>query len=269
VIDVSVEASFRERVTFFVGSPMNYQIRIRSLARVFVDAQALEVPPEDAVQFARNDLGGYLVGHGVEAPSDGGPQRERVVFISRDRGRLLTLLGSSFDYAALAIDATGSTLFDFPSFARDAARVLAMTCDRFGRVPFRIALVQEGLLGEMTDEEMSKLGRRLLTTPPRGKAGAIFEWDWKLATNERVAIAGVEEMCNLLVTIKRGSGVLNPMKGPPVKFDRVRVDLDFNTSHANTRGRFDSARIGAFFDTAIGVHSRLAEEAQSLIGGSS
>jgi hypothetical protein len=245
---------------------MNYDVRTRLLARVFVDAQALQVPQDEALAFARGELGGVMLGHALE-PLPDGSNVERYVFISRERDRMVALLGGSFDYTVMPVDTTGTNLSDFAGFVKEASRVLALCADKFGRTPYRIALLQEGLLREMPPEEMDGIAHRLLKVPQRAEGKALFEWDWRTASRERRKVGSSEEDINLILSLKRGSGVMSPVRGSRVTFDRVRVDIDVNTSHLDTRGRFDASRIDAFFAHAVEAHAQLAAEADALIGG--
>lgn len=245
---------------------MIFDIRTRLLARVFVDAQTLDVPQDEALKFAREELGGFLLGHAVEQSADG-LARERFVFLGKERDRILAILSGSFDFTMMPLDENGANLSDFPAFAREASHALSLCVEKFGRLPHRVALLQEGLLGEMSVDEMNALAGRLLHTTARSKGKNIFEWDWRLATREIMSVANRDENCNFIVTIRRGNGLLTPVRSGTRKFDRVRVDLDVNTSPDDTRGRFDGDRIKAFFDAALAAHERLSQEAEALIGG--
>lgn len=241
---------------------MNFAIRVRQLARVFVDAQSLTPTPQELLRFSeavglREKLSTpFLMPVAVSDPLGGSP---RQAIASQQLDWQLALLGQSFDLTRLPTDATGSNMGDLADFARRAADILSATAQHFGRTPHRLVLIQNGILEEMPSTRMDSIARRLLRLPDAFNANP-FEWDWRCGRHGAMRLANADEETNVLATLKRQSGIMQAPGAAAVAFDRIMVELDVNTSPANTRGRFPEGPTREFFALAAQEHVRLDKE---------
>lgn len=242
---------------------MDFAIRSRLLARAFVDAQTVAAPTVDDVAglakaMAQPDL---TVGPTiVEAAT----LRQSSLLSWGNSGWQLALLGGSFDVTRLGTLPGGENLADLSAFATRASDVLAVATDYFGRIPHRLVLAQDGLFEEMTPERLDAIALRFLRLPPGLETYPPFEWDWRYARHSTLRLGVIGEETNIVATVKRAAGVLQ-MGGLPLPFDRIQVELDFNTSAVNTRGRFRAEEIRTFFAAAVREHGTIGAQVESLI----
>jgi hypothetical protein len=115
------------------------------------------------------------------------------------------------------------------------------------------------------DGQKAVLGK-LMLLPPVFRQHAPFEWDWRVASIVPRLIAGEEEKCNTIRTVKRSAGRFHPPEGDEVAFDRIRADIDVNTAPDNTGARFGEREISDFFAKVPTWHLEVGEELMELIG---
>jgi hypothetical protein len=246
---------------------MDYAFRIRYLARAYVDAQNLAVDRQAGAALSARIADPAFVPQGIGEVGANGVAQQRIALFS-DSGWQLALLSASFDVSLMPVELGPSTGADFAAFSRTAGRLLSICSQQFGRTPHRLALVQEGLLEEMPERELGEIEGRLLRTPAIYNDPLPFEWDWRCASRRNLRISNRDEASFLISTVKRAAGVLQPPIGDPIPFDRIRVDLDVNTTPQDTTGRFNPDAIADFFErVAIGQHNILTEQMNRFIAG--
>lgn len=169
---------------------------------------------------------------------------------------------STHDSVDLEFDAHGDLggAVDFPSFLKTAAQVFSDLVKEAGSA-FRLACVSEGMLAHMTEERLETICRKMLNRPP--SFAPAFEWDWRCVKAVMRKFDSKDEETNTLAMIKRISGH-SPRAGGA--FDRLRVDLDINTTPKDRSLRFPAGTTRAFFEQGIEWHSGLAREISNFMG---
>ena len=246
-----------------------YESHIRYLASVFVDA--------DSIKASAAGLPGLLERYGdtgllpilVQEQDLGGIQ-PRFAFADPAGRWRVALRGRRFDVSQHAVDPPGAGMADFGSFCRQAADWLAAALDHVGRRGHRLAAVQEGWLGELDEEQLREVAGRLLVLSPTFAEHPPFEWDHRVCAAVEREFGDGREVTNTLVTVKRLGGqitTVGPDGARTVPFDRIRVDLDVNTSPNNVRARFGPDEVGAFFERSPEWHRDLEAEVSALLLG--
>ncbi len=237
---------------------MLYDLRLRHLASVFVDAASVYPTPHDITELMKL-LGGEFLPLSVQEQGPVGSV-QRMGFHAPQTGWQVFLLAERFNVVQSPTDARGSNMVDFADFSLAAASKLNALLGYFGRKAYRLAAVQEGLLPELTDEHVHRILRKLVCLPPTFEAQPPFEWDWRIASQIPRRVAEATEATNTILTARRIAGTLHPPTGEQVDFARIRVDIDINTVPGNTTARFGQREVTAFFDDVTGWHSELARE---------
>jgi hypothetical protein len=256
---------------------VEYAIRLRQLARAFVDAQSVAPTAKDEAQLTES-LGALFEKRSTVRVVESTTRGERTLYHwGQDLEWQLGLFAESFDLHRIGTDQDGGEVGDFGKFAERAAEILSVTLEHFGRRPHRLALVQEGLLREMPAEELAAVAPRLLRMPPSFEARSPFEWDWRCGRHGTMHIGDVDEETNLVATVKRASlriGLRIGLKTPDAPgpgeletYDRIAVDIDVNTTHVDTRARFAQSGIREFFSKAISEHRALSDEITAVLEG--
>jgi hypothetical protein len=244
---------------------MNVAVRIRQLARAFVDAQSITPSTEQLLRLIEEARLVERMSTPAVLPlplrDPGAPPTSamRFTLASAQLDWQLALLNQSFDLTRLPTDMDGTNIGDLGEFASMAASTLWDCARFFGRLPHRLVLGQSGFMGEMSSEQLDSVARRLLHVPTSFDAPPPFEWDWRCARYGAFTIRDRNERTNIVATIKRTSGVMQSAteKRP---FDRIFVELDVNTLADDARGRFEEHDMKQFFVAAVAEHSRLADE---------
>lgn len=242
---------------------MEYALRLRYLARAFVDAQGLTLTQADQAQL----LASLNLQDGVVIPAAEfvGPELiTRAGFTSAPLDMKIVVRGDSIDVMQGGGREAEGTAEAFLAFNELSATLLGTIASFIGRVPHRLASVQEGLLAEMPREQLERVADSFLRVPRSLQDPKPFEWNYRTAWRRSLPFDDLEEEVNEILQVRRLSGVLHSQQGPST-FDRIRVDLDVNTVPLNTRGRFDNGRIRAFFTSCLQSHARMATVTRQVI----
>jgi len=241
---------------------MNYDIPLRYLARVWFSE-----PPKvsTAKVFAR--IAAMLdveleVGAIMRLDVNSGAGRSGTVLASKETGWQVVAAPDSIDLELLGGSNQHVLL---PTFLSKAADVLGFVTSISKVQGHRLAAVSEGFLGEMPEATRDDIARRLLKFPPSFEP-APYEWDWRCVQRTPRVFAGLSEQMNTIAIAKRMSGQLAAVGGTPIKFDRIRLDVDLNTTPSDEKARFGTKHVEAFFAGAVGWHEQLDHELLSFFG---
>ena len=231
-----------------------------------MDAHSIKATPQLGEELAsalgRPDLEIRL---GLEVSPDGS-QAQRIALADRTGSWRLAILGSSFDLSFHPTDFAGSNLADFQGFAAEAGEVLSVAADFLGRIGHRLALVQEGLLQEMSGDELGAAADRLLQRPAFFVENPPFEWDWRCASRTELIFGEHKEPAHFIGTVKRVGATLS-VGNSTQELDRLMLQVDLNTAPTNTRGRFRPEGVKAFFKEAAIQQRAIRKAILEHIGG--
>jgi hypothetical protein len=204
-------------------------------------------------------------------------QASRIGFRTATGEWQLYLFHDRFNLSRHPIDPEGNNLGDFSLFCQEAGTKLAAILAVFRKRSHRLAVVQEGLLPEISASEAEAMLERLFHLPPTFIKNPPFEWDWRLASRIERQIIDLTEQTNTIATVKRQYGNIgrqgNIMSDGDeddnilIRLDRIRVDLDINTFQDNIIDRFEENHVRAFFDIASKWHADFSGEIASFILG--
>lgn len=226
-----------------------YDIKLRYLASVFLDAESITPQPDHITGLLRALQDDSFLP--MAAAERVGTRNVRRIGLTADGGWTLILARKRFDLSLLPTDERGENVGDFGAFCEAAGAKLSATLEHFGRRAHRVAAVREGLLREMADAEMDVIAQRLLNLPGTFGSNIPFEWDWRAASHVARSFAGLDEMTNTVITIKRVAGSLTTGEEEETDFDRIRVDIDVNTIPTNTTERFGGNEVMEFFSSVV------------------
>ncbi len=246
-----------------------YDLKIRHLASVFVDAESITANAENITGLLKVLDDKTFLPVSVQELSLAGPV-QRIGFTTPDGDWQLVLLGKRFDVTHLPISQEESKLGDFSSFCQAAGAKLIKSLSFFKRKAHRLAALQEGFLPDMPKDVTDKIVNRLFKFPALYSQSIPFEWDWRVASIVERAFGGLKEPTNTITAIKRWSGNLAKRENQEIAYiplDRIRVDLDINTSPTNVSARFEETHITGFFEEAGSWHENLSSEIFSFISG--
>ncbi len=246
-----------------------YDIRLKYLASVFVDADSIIANAENITLLLRTLNDEKLLPVSLQEPSITGAV-PRIAFATPSGERQLLLLGKRFDYTRLLVAEEMEEWGDFSIFCQQAGEKLITALNFFQRKAHRLAAVQEGLLHDLPKEELEKITQRLFKLPPVFAQNIPFEWDWKSAAIITRSFGNVTEPTNTIATVKRWTGkIIKKDDGEVIQshLDRVRVDFDINTVADNVKARFEESHIRDFFKEAGSWHGRLSSELFAFIEG--
>lgn len=245
-----------------------YDLRIRYLASVFTDAGSVVATPalsHDLLEALDDDR---LVP--LTAFEDvSGTRTPRLSYHAPEEGWRLMLTSKRFDVSLHPLDASGSNFVPFSDFCEEASEKLCRMIEYFERRGHRLAGVREGLLPEMDEEELIAINRRLMLLPSPFAETPPFEWDWRAVSLVDRTFGGTTEPTNTIATAKRLIANLEEPNREPKTFDRIRVDLDINTTPLHSvKARFGSSEVDSFFsampewqeELGAGFHSFLRGE---------
>jgi hypothetical protein len=238
-----------------------YGLRLRYLASMFLDAESIQANAKDVaglMELFQDDQ--FLP---VQAIENNIP---RIGFRSVEGTRNLILSGKRFDYFHLPTK-NNLDLGDFTVFCQYAISKLSIALDYFKRKGHRLAAIQEGLLPEMTDDEINNIAKNLLKFPPSFSKNIPFEWNWRCASSIKRTFGKLSEPTNTVITIIRGAFKVQSGKEiiDGLEYNKIRMDIDVNTSPINTNARFGAKDIKNFLEKSPIWHNKLEKELLSFM----
>ncbi len=251
-----------------------YNTHLRYLAVAFVEASSLNVNSQNVPTLMvrlSSVLGDVQLLPNIIHEQTSSGLTPRYSFLTIDGTWQINLLSGRFDVAQVSQNPIqGSDIGNYSTFSRLAGEVLITLLEYFQITPHRLGLVQEGLLREMSNEEMVGVARRLMNFTSTYENYSLTDWDWRAVANVNREFGGNNEPINSVSTIRKvaalavQSGQVAPTLVP---LNRIRVDIDNNTLPSNTEPRFDSNRIRSYFTEAIRWQEQLIAEFRPLIFG--
>ena len=163
-----------------------------------------------------------------------------------------------------AIEAHGANLGDLNEFCSDAIDLFKQITSEFKKKANRIALVTYFILEKMTAETLSQTYSRLFKTPEFYNENPPFEWDWRTASRNPIALEELDEDLNIIATINRSYGEFQA-KGEVTPFDGIQFSLDINTVPNNQELRFNAHNIASFYNQVSKIHDQLCNEITEFI----
>ena len=241
---------------------MNYDIPIRYLARAWYEQPPKLTNPRIlgqvsevlGVEFELTSILRFDSYTGVGGPTS--------TLVSRETGWQLVAAPDSIDLERHALRHAEKTPSE--ETLRKVGEAMAVIASASSVPAHRLALVQEGFLREMSEAELTGAATQLLRFPKTFQP-APFEWDWRCVQRVPRTFAGLAEETNAVAIVKRVAGTFLD-DGNSIPFDRIRVDIDLNTSPHNETPRFTQAHVQAFYNDATGWHAQLSEELGPCVG---
>lgn len=242
-----------------------YDIKLRYLATAYVDADSI-TPESDNVAGALKALDDERFVSIPAFQNVEGKRVPRIGFMAPD-GWTFVLGGTRFDLSLRPTVGEGDNMGEFSDFCKEAPLKLISALAFFDRKAHRLAVVREGMLPEMEVGEMEAVARHLLNMSPTFTQNQPFEWNWRSAALIDRTFGGISEPTNTIVTVSRLAGTLGPDADGEneVEFDRLRVDLDINTTPKNVKARFGTNEILAYFEAAQDWHKSLGNEISAFL----
>lgn len=246
-----------------------YDIKLRYLASVFLDADSITATAENIAHLVKAFNSSNLLPIGMQELA-GASAIPRLAFASPEGDWQLRCSKNRFDLIHVPVSADGAKLGDFSLFCQEASSKLVTTLNYFQRKAHRLAAVQEGLLAEFPKEEMEEIPQRLFHLPSTFIQHAPFEWDWRAVGIVARTFGKVSEPTNTIAAVKRWRGMISrKLEGEIMQsqLDRIRVDFDINTLPENAVARFGESPIVDFFKEASAWHEQLSAELFAFISG--
>lgn len=161
-------------------------------------------------------------------------------------------------------DSKGSNVGELSDFCSDAIGFFERILNRFNKRANRLTLNTNGLFGEMTEDQLSAVYRKLFIPPKFYNENPPFEWDWRSASLIPINILELKDSLNVIITIKRVRGEIGGQSGVSL-FDRLQFTPDINTTDRNTDYRFELTHIKDFLPQALEIHNNLTKQIEEYI----
>lgn len=159
---------------------------------------------------------------------------------------------------------TQTSQMEIESFSQQSVGMLEKLLSEFNKTGTRISFVANGLLREMSPEELQNAYIRLVrpiefyaNTPP-------FEWSVRSASRVDYLVLDTTETVNLITTVGRVHGTMrraNVMVG----LDRLSLNFDINTIPENRNSRMSIESVRSFLSQAIHSQNTLIAQVEDLL----
>lgn len=244
-----------------------FENKLRYFASAFWDADSVVANPKDiSTLLATLSPDNFIPLTLVEPTAEG--TKNRIAFQTPNNEWQLMITAKRINVFRHPTDPNGTNLGSLQDFSLKASSYLQLVLQHFDIKANRLSLIQDGLLKSMTEEEFKAIYNRLFKYPTFYSQNSPFEWNWRSASDPEHTINTQTEIVNTIAHILRFQSELTiPNQPEALKFDRVKVELDINTTHRNPHPRFDFANISSFFQNAILWHQELSETIFKFIFG--
>lgn len=240
-------------------------IHLKYQATIFVNAEEI-IPTPDIINplleiFRDKNLipsTYYQVGPSSPTP------RPRLRFSTSDSEWAVSFATHRIDVDKNAIDPKGSNLGELPDFCLNATNLFERVLNKYSKRANRLALNSNSLLEEMIADKLAMVYSKLFTPPQFYKDNSPFEWDWRSVSQYPMEIADLTDTLNVITVIKRVRGELGDQTSL-IKFDRIQLSFDINTTDQNNDYRFDLSHIKSYFQSAPELHNTLSKHIQEYI----
>lgn len=234
----------------------------RFLASAFVDADSIHPTSQDISELLKLLKDDQLLPIQANEQSISG-NIPRIGFQSPDGKRRFLLLGKRFDFSYHSNKEEGKDIGSFVEFCQEAFLKLKIAMEYFNRNSHRLAAIQEGYITELTKEKLDIIAKTLVNKPPVFSDDILFEWDWRCASLIERFFSGIKELTNTIITIRKRptSGLIEQSQ-----LGSIRIDIDINTTHYNTKSRFGVNEVQGFLELAPSWLQKLDEDINSFMG---
>lgn len=253
-------------VTSKAGDIPMFETKLKYLASVFWDADSIIANPQDiSTLLAKLSSENFIPLTLIEQTTEG--LKNRIAFQTPDGEWRLIIAGKRTDVFRNPTDLNGTNLGSLEDFSLKAFSHLQLVLQHFDIKGNRLALVQEGLFKPMSDDEFITIYGRLFKLPIFYSENSPFEWNWRSVSKTERSINSKTEIINTIAHILRCQGEIRIPKSEALKFDRIQVELDINTTHDNLHPRFDLTNINSFFKNAVLWHRELSNSIYKFVLG--
>jgi hypothetical protein len=149
-------------------------------------------------------------------------------------------------------------------FTTDIVDFSRRILERFPKKAYRLALITEGMLRKMSEDELQKIYSALSKSFPFYIQNPPYEWDSRTVAKLSADIASVSERLNIITIVRRVQGEIIDPSGI-IPLDRILIHFDINTFQGNLSPRFDIDALTDFFNTATNTRNLLLEQLKGHI----
>ncbi len=160
----------------------------------------------------------------------------------------------------------GANMGTTEDFVKEAIARMKRILQKYPRKANRLALITEGLMKEMSEDQLNGIFERLFRAIEFYKENVPNEWGYRSVSKVEMPIKGKEDAVNAITTIKRIKGEYEePERVVPM--DRILIGSDINTFHENVEPRFEIESINDFFAKALELRGKILDQVEDAING--
>lgn len=144
-------------------------------------------------------------------------------------------------------------------FCKETEEVFRLLLDAIPFSGTRLSFASNGLLAEMSPQELVDANKRILNSIPFYARNCAHQWTTRNVARVDVSLGEKTETLNVITDINRVQGTI-PRDGEPVPFDRIQIAFDINTYQEKNEQRFGVEDVGLFLKIALEKSERILEE---------
>ena len=242
-------------------------IKLRYQASIFVNAEDIEPSPEVTTDLINIFSDRKLIPNTFQELSRSSPNMLTRLRLSDTKNEWnIVFLTNRIDINKNPTDSKGSNIGELSDFCLDANSFFERILTKFNKPANRLVLDTSVMLEEMTEDQLASIYTKLFKPPKFYEENPPFEWDWRSASHFPMDILNLSEDLFVIIPIKRVTGGYNDPSGV-IKFDRIQLAPDINTTARNTNYRFNITHVTDFLHKARDIHNRLLTEIEEYING--
>ncbi|HDT6574872.1 TPA: hypothetical protein QFT23_000970 [Bacillus cereus] len=163
------------------------------------------------------------------------------------------------------VDAVASNMSDINGFIDTASHMIQIITEEFGKIGKRVSLVTNGLLDEMSEEELNNAYNKIISNPLEFyKEDIPMEWNVRSANRTKYIINDIQEPVNVVTNIGRVKGRM--LKGDSViDIERVNLEFDINTVASNEDMRLAGSSVSQFLKEAAQTRETIISQVERVI----
>jgi hypothetical protein len=162
------------------------------------------------------------------------------------------------------ISLKGQNIGDVETFVHDVEDFFSRILSYFKKKGHRLSLATSGLLPEMSPDQLETIYTRLFNNSIAFyDHNRPFDWKFRLVSKVATDMNEIEEEINVITNINRIKG----QTVDAVKFDRIEIAFDINTTPENKDTRFEVQSLNKFYNRALFFQQQILDDLRGVING--
>lgn len=161
------------------------------------------------------------------------------------------------------IELKGENLGKIENFLNESNDIFFRLLSEYKKKAYRVALITSGLFKEMNNEKLETIYKKIFQPIEFYQNNLPYEWNSRSVSKYELEIEKVTELLNVITSLNRIQGQME-LSDSILKFNRIEVAFDINTTQDNKEPRFDMNFINDFFYKVNNIRTKILQNIEDV-----